>query len=35
MSKKANKTAIGGFVLGALALIVVGVMIFGSGKFLT
>lgn len=35
MSKKANKTAIGGFVLGALALIVIGVMIFGSGKFLT
>ena len=35
MSKKANKTAIGGFVVGALALIVVGVMIFGSGKFLT
>ena len=35
MSKKANKTAIGGFILGALALIVVGVMIFGSGKFLT
>jgi len=35
MSKKANKTAIGGFVLGALALIVVGVVIFGSGKFLT
>jgi len=35
MSKKANKTAIGGFVLGALALIVVGVLVFGSGKFLT
>lgn len=35
MSKKANKTAIGGFVVGALALIVVGVLIFGSGKFLT
>ena len=35
MSKKANKTAIGGFVVGALALIVVGVMIFGSGKFLS
>ena len=35
MSKKASKTAIGGFVLGALALIVVGVLIFGSGKFLT
>lgn len=35
MSKKANKTAIGGFVVGAVALIVVGVLIFGSGKFLT
>ena len=35
MSKKASKTAIGGFVLGALALIVVGVLIFGSGKFMT
>jgi len=35
MSKKANKTAIGGFVVGALALIVAGVLIFGSGKFLT
>jgi paraquat-inducible protein B len=35
MSKKASKTAIGGFVVGALALIVVGVLIFGSGKFLT
>jgi len=34
MSKKASKTAIGGFVLGALALIVVAVLIFGSGKFL-
>jgi len=35
MSKKASKTAIGGFVVGALALIVVGVLIFGSGKFMT
>ena len=35
MSKKASKAAIGGFVVGALALIVVGVLIFGSGKFLT
>ena len=34
MSKQANKTLIGGFVLGALALVVVGVLIFGSGKFL-
>ena len=35
MSKKASKAAIGGFVVGALALIVVGVLIFGSGKFMT
>ena len=35
MSKKASKAAIGGFVVGALALIVAGVLIFGSGKFLT
>jgi paraquat-inducible protein B len=35
MSKKASKTAIGGFVVGAVALIVVGVLIFGSGKFMT
>lgn len=35
MSKKANKTIIGAFVVGAVALIVAGVFIFGSGKFLT
>ena len=35
MSKKANKTLVGGFVLGAAALVVVGVLIFGSGRFLT
>ncbi len=33
MSKKASKTLIGTFVLGALVLIVVGVVIFGGGKF--
>jgi len=32
MSKKANKTLIGAFVVGAIALIVAGVVIFGSGK---
>jgi paraquat-inducible protein B len=34
MSKKANKTIIGAFVVGAIVLIVAGVLIFGSGKFL-
>ena len=33
MSKKINKTAIGAFVLGAIALVVAGVLILGSGKF--
>ncbi len=33
MSKKASKTLIGTFVLGALVLIVAGVVIFGGGKF--
>jgi len=32
MSKKANPVAIGSFVIGALALIVIGVMVFSSGK---
>lgn len=35
MSVKANKTVIGGFVVGALALAVVAVIVFGGGKFLT
>lgn len=35
MGKAANKTMIGAFVLGAVALAVVGVLIFGSGEFLT
>ncbi len=34
MSKQASKTLIGGFVLGAIALVVIGVLIFGSGRFL-
>ncbi|HET6513902.1 MAG TPA: MlaD family protein [Thermodesulfovibrionales bacterium] len=34
MSKKTNKTLIGAFVVGAIALVVAGVLIFGSGKFL-
>jgi paraquat-inducible protein B len=32
MSKKANPTIIGAFVLGAIALIVAAISIFGSGK---
>jgi len=34
MSKQANKTMIGAFVIGALALVIAGVLTFGSGKFL-
>jgi paraquat-inducible protein B len=34
MSQKASATAIGAFVLGAIALIVTGLLTFGSGKFL-
>ncbi len=34
MSKPASKTMIGAFVLGAVALAVIAVIIFGSGKFL-
>lgn len=34
VSKQANKTLIGGFVVGAAALLFVAVLIFGSGKFL-
>jgi len=33
MSKQASKTLIGAFVLGALGLVVAGVVVFGSGKF--
>ena len=34
MSQKASPTAIGAFVLGAVALIITGLITFGSGKFL-
>jgi len=34
MSQKASPTAIGAFVLGAVALIITGLLTFGSGKFL-
>jgi paraquat-inducible protein B len=34
MAGKTNKAVIGAFVLGALALLVAGILIFGSGKFL-
>ena len=33
MSKMANKSVIGAFVIGAIALAVIAVIIFGSGKF--
>jgi len=33
MSKQANKTVIGIFVVGAIALAIVGILILGSGKF--
>ncbi|MDH4232886.1 MAG: MlaD family protein [Nitrospirota bacterium] len=33
MSKQANKVLIGAFVVGALALVIAGLLIFGSGKF--
>jgi paraquat-inducible protein B len=35
MSKQGNKTVIGAFVVGAVALAVAGVLAFGSGKFLS
>ncbi len=35
MSKQANTKLIGGFVVGAVALIVVGLLVFGSGKLLS
>jgi paraquat-inducible protein B len=35
MSKKANKTLIGAFVIGAVVLLVLGLVVFGSGKFFT
>jgi paraquat-inducible protein B len=33
MAKEANKTLIGAFVLGAVALIVLGILLFGGGRF--
>jgi paraquat-inducible protein B len=33
MSKQASKTLIGAFVVGALTLVVIGVLLFGSGQF--
>ena len=33
MSKQANKTLIGGFVVGAIVLVTAGILIFGSGNF--
>ncbi len=35
MSKQANKTMIGSFVMGAVVLVIVGVLVFGSGKIFT
>lgn len=35
MSTKVNKTAIGAFVLGAVALLVAAVLVFGAGKLFT
>ena len=35
MSKKVSKTAIGAFVLGAIVLLVAGVLVLGAGKFFT
>jgi len=35
MSKRSNPALIGGFVLGAIVLIVVGVLLFGGGRFFT
>jgi paraquat-inducible protein B len=35
MSKQASKSLIGAFVLGAIVLVVAGIVVFGSGKFLT
>ena len=35
MSRKASKTLIGAFVVGAIVLMVAGLVVFGSGKFFT
>jgi paraquat-inducible protein B len=34
MRKRANPAVIGGFVVGAVALIVIGVLLLGGGRFL-
>jgi paraquat-inducible protein B len=34
MSKQANKTLIGGFVIGAAAIVIIGILIFGSGRLM-
>ena len=34
MSKKANPTAIGVFLVGAVSLVVIGILVFGGGQFL-
>src|SRR5215471_2661419 len=33
MSRKASPAVIGGFVVGAFVLVVIGILVFGSGKF--
>ena len=35
MAKQVSKTAIGGFVISAIALLVIGIVVFGGGKFFT
>ncbi len=35
MSKQANTKVIGGFVIGAVVLVISGILLFGSGKFFT
>ncbi len=35
MKKQVSKTMIGSFVVGAIALVIIGVLVFGSGKFLS
>ena len=32
MSKQANTKLIGGFVVGAIVLVIAGILLFGSGK---
>lgn len=34
MSKQANRTVIGGFLVGSVILLAAGILVFGSGKFL-